>query len=99
MEETDETDDADESDDPDDDDDASPEFQPGSHGQGIAFDRAQWFDLLKWAHHSGALSQEQRLQIVRMGRLIQNGRRLTHKQDEQVREMIGLVQSLGYRFT
>jgi hypothetical protein len=33
-----------------------------------------------------------------MGRLIQRGRRLTQKQDEQVREMLVLVQSLGYRF-
>jgi DNA-binding response OmpR family regulator len=66
---------------------------------GISFNRAQWFDLLKWAHHSGALTPEQRMQIVRMGRLIQKGRRLTRKQDEQVREMIALVHALGYRFT
>ena len=64
---------------------------------GISFNRAQWFDLLKWAHHSGALTPEQRMQIVRMGRLIQKGRRLTRKQDEQVREMIVLVRTLGYR--
>jgi hypothetical protein len=37
------------------------------------------------------------MQIVRMGRLIQNGRKLTKKQDEQVREIIVLVQTLGYR--
>ena len=67
-------------------------------GYGIAFNRQQWFDLLKWSHHSGALSQEQRMQIVRMGRLIQKGRKLTQKQDEQVREMMVLVQTLGYRF-
>jgi len=65
---------------------------------GISFNRQQWLDLLKWAHHSGALSQDQRMQIVRMGRLIQRGRKLTQKQDEQVREMLSLVQSLGYRF-
>ncbi|MDO9035282.1 MAG: hypothetical protein Q7U51_08780, partial [Methanoregula sp.] len=65
---------------------------------GISFNRQQWFDLLKWSHHSGALSHEQRMQIVRMGRLIQNGRKLTPKQDEQVREMMALVQTLGYRF-
>jgi DNA-binding response OmpR family regulator len=65
---------------------------------GFSFNRTQWFDLLKWAHHSGVLSQDQRLQIIRMGRLIQKGRKLTRKQDEQVRELIGLVQSLGYRF-
>ena len=37
------------------------------------------------------------MQIVRMGRLIQKGRRLTNKQEEQVLEMIALVQRLGYR--
>jgi hypothetical protein len=73
------------------------DFGPPS-GYGISFNRQQWFDLLKWSHHSGALSQEQRMQIVRMGRLIQNGRKLTQKQDEQVREMMVLVQTLGYRF-
>jgi chromosome segregation ATPase len=99
MEDQDDPEGTDETDEPDEDDGSSPEFQPGFSGQGIAFDRAQWFDLLKWAHHSGALSQEQRIQVVRMGRLIQKGRRLTHKQDEQVRELIGLVHSLGYRFS
>jgi hypothetical protein len=39
------------------------------------------------------------MQIVRMGRLIQKGRKLTHKQEEQVKEMITLVQAQGYRFT
>ena len=87
--------------------DAGIEEVPGSSGEmpgpanhsGVAFNRAQWLDLLKWAHHSGALSQEQRMQIVRMGRLIQKGRKLTRRQDEQVREMIVLVQTLGYHFT
>lgn len=73
------------------------DFGPPS-GYGISFNRQQWFDLLKWSHHSGALSQQQRMQIVRMGRLIQKGRKLTQKQDEQVREMMVLVQTLGYRF-
>ncbi|MFA4877814.1 MAG: response regulator [Methanoregula sp.] len=66
---------------------------------GFSFNRTQWFDLLRWSHHSGALSQEQRMQIVRMGRLIQRGRRLTTKQEEQVMEMITLAQTLGYRFS
>ena len=66
-------------------------------GHGISFNRQQWFDLLQWSHHSGALSQVQRMQIVRMGRLIQKGRKLTQKQDEQVREMLALVQTLGYQ--
>ncbi|MCX6698398.1 MAG: response regulator, partial [Methanomicrobiales archaeon] len=45
-----------------------------------SFDRTQWLDLLKWARHSGALSQDQRLKIIRMGRLVQKGRKLTNKQ-------------------
>lgn len=69
-----------------------------SAGSAFSFDRSQWFELLKWAHQSGALSQDQRLQIVRMGRLIQKGRKLTNRQDEQVRELLSLVHSLGYRF-
>ncbi len=73
------------------------DFMTTPSGYGISFNRPQWLDLLKWSHQSGALSQEQRMQIVRMGRLIQNGRKLTKKQDEQVREIIVLVQTLGYR--
>lgn len=65
---------------------------------GFSFTKAQWLDLLRWSHHSGALSQEQRMQIVRMGRLIQRGRKLTRKQEEQVMEMLTLAQALGYRF-
>lgn len=39
------------------------------------------------------------MQIVRMGRLIQKGRKLTRRQDEQVRKMMVLVQTLGYHLT
>jgi DNA-binding response OmpR family regulator len=63
----------------------------------FSFNRKQWFDLLKWAHHTTTLSHDQRLQIVRMGRLIQKDRKLTRKQEDQVKEMITLVQMLGYR--
>jgi len=76
----------------------SDDFGTSPSSYGISFNRQQWLDLLKWSHHSGALSQEQRMQIIRMGRLVQRGRKLTRKQDEQVREMIVLVQTLGYKF-
>jgi hypothetical protein len=66
-------------------------------GQNIAFNRTQWLDLLKWSHHCEGLTQDQRMHIVRMGRLIQKGRKLTKNQEEQVLEMIALVQRLGYR--
>ena len=71
---------------------------PSSHGV-FTFDRRQWFELIKWARHSGTLSHDQRIQILRMGRLIQNNRKLTKKQEDQVNEMIALVEALGYRPT
>jgi hypothetical protein len=37
------------------------------------------------------------MQIVRMGRLIQKGRVLTNKQEEQVLEIIAVAQRCGYR--
>jgi hypothetical protein len=66
-------------------------------GPAFSFNRRQWLNLIKWAHHSEALSRDQRLQIIRMGRLIQKNRRLTTEQEVQVREMIALVQALGYK--
>jgi hypothetical protein len=66
------------------------------HG-GFSFNRNQWMDLLKWAHHSGVLSQDQHLKIVRMGRLIQKDRKLTKKQQDQIREIIAFVYAMGYR--
>ena len=63
----------------------------------LSFNSTQWLDLLKWAHHSDALSKDQRLRIVRMGRLIQKDRKLTKKQQEQVREILSSAAALGYR--
>ncbi|MCU0630632.1 MAG: hypothetical protein MUF37_05740, partial [Methanoregulaceae archaeon] len=62
----------------------------------ISFNSTKWLDLLKWAHHTDALSKEQRLKIVRMGRLIQKDRKLTKNQQEQVREILSMATSLGY---
>jgi hypothetical protein len=89
-------------------DEIEPEGEPGQDyavpddataisGPVFSFNRRQWLGLIKWAHHSGALSRDQRLQIIRMGRLIQKNRRLTREQEDQIREMISLVQALGYR--
>ncbi len=66
-------------------------------GPAFSFNRRQWLGLIKWARHSESLSHDQRLQIIRMGRLIQKNRRLTKEQEEQVGEMIALVQALGYK--
>ena len=65
---------------------------------GFAFNRQQWFELFTWARHADGITTDQRSQIMRMGRLVQQGRRLTQKQEAGIREMIELVHSLGYRF-
>jgi hypothetical protein len=84
-----------------DDEDAAPDTPNAApvSGSDIAFNRARWLDLLKWSHHCDALEPDQRMQIVRMGRLIQKGRKLTKHQEEQVLEMIALVKRLGYRIS
>ncbi|MDD1696040.1 MAG: response regulator [Methanoregula sp.] len=76
---------------------SSDEYQEPVPAGGFSFNRNQWMDLLKWAHHSGALSQDQRLKIVRMGRLVQKDRKLTQKQQDQISEIIAFVYALGYR--
>ena len=69
-----------------------------STAQGTApFNRRQWFDLVRWAHSEPSLSRDDKLRIVRLGRLIQTGRRLRPKQEEQVAELVSLAYSLGYK--
>jgi len=83
--------------------DTRDEYEPDNNdeasgsGQNIVFDRTAWLNLLKWSHHCDALEPEQRMHIVRLGRLIQKGRKLTKNQEEQVLDLITLVKSLGYR--
>ncbi|MEI6292984.1 MAG: response regulator [Methanomicrobiales archaeon] len=75
----------------------TPEVSGGTvPGEEISFSSTQWLDLLKWAHHSDALTKDQRLKIVRMGRLIQKDRKLTKKQQEQVSEILSSASALGY---
>ena len=62
-----------------------------------AFSRQQWFDLVKWAHNAGALSHEERLRMVKFGRLVQKGRRLTGRQEAQLAELMLLAHAKGYR--
>jgi DNA-binding response OmpR family regulator len=66
-------------------------------GQNMVLNRTQWLDLLKWSYHCDALSPDERMQIIRLGRLIQKGRKLTRRQDEQVLELVARAQRLGYR--
>jgi len=64
---------------------------------GRMFDRQQWFDLVRWAHNTPSLSREEKLRFVRLGRLLQRGRRLSQTQDEQVKELVSLAYSMGYK--
>jgi DNA-binding response OmpR family regulator len=61
------------------------------------FSRQQWFDLMKWAHNADALSHEDRIRFVKLGRLIQKGRRLTGRQEAQLAELVTLAHAMGYR--
>jgi len=75
-----------------------PEPTGATAAAGLAtFSRQQWFDLVKWARNTPALSHEDRLRIVRLGRLIQKGRRLTRRQEAQLSELVTLASSMGYR--
>lgn len=87
---------------PDESEDSDAETQEGIAGgetpaAGTTFNRRQWLDLIKWAHHAEALSREDRIRIVKLGRLIQQGRRLTPRQEEQLAGLVALAGAMGYR--
>jgi DNA-binding response OmpR family regulator len=65
-------------------------------GGEISLTRSQWLDLLKWARHSESLPEDERLKIVRMGRLVRKDGKLGKKQQEQVREILSSAYALGY---
>jgi Response regulator receiver domain. len=89
----------DESEDTGDEDAASPAeiSGDGAPAAGATFNRRQWLDLIKWAHHADTLSREDRIRIVKLGRLIQQGRRLTPRQEEQLAGLVALAGAMGYR--
>ncbi|MEI7432819.1 MAG: response regulator [Methanomicrobiales archaeon] len=66
-------------------------------GGDISLTRSQWLDLLKWARHSEAMSEDERLKIVRMGRLVQKDGKLGKKQQGQVREILSSAYARGYQ--
>jgi DNA-binding response OmpR family regulator/predicted nucleic acid-binding Zn-ribbon protein len=87
---------------PDESEDGDAETQEGisgreAHAAGTTFSRRQWLDLIKWAHHAETLSREDRIRIVKLGRLIQQGRRLTPRQEEQLAGLVALAGAMGYR--
>ena len=73
----------------------------GSYGN-LAISRDRWLDITKWAHHTTAVTEEQRKDLVanlmRLSKLVQKGRHLTNRQEQEIRVLMARVQSLGYRF-
>ena len=85
-------------DDEEDEDDDESTSGEGQVSEGTpAFSRQQWFDLMKWAHNADALTHEDRIRIVKLGRLLQKGRRLTGRQEAQLEELVTLACARGYR--
>ncbi len=76
----------------------SEETADSEHAAGLpSFGRQQWLDLVKWAHNTDTLSHEDRIRIVKLGRLIQKGRRLTRRQEAQLAELVALARARGYQ--
>jgi hypothetical protein len=64
--------------------------------------RDRWLDITKWAHHTKAVTEEQRRDLIanlmRLSKLVQKDRHLTNRQEQEIRALVARVQSLGYRF-
>ncbi len=82
--------------------------QPTAPAQGaqmppdLVVSRERWFDMIKWVHHAEHIPPEEQKELlgnlVRMSRLVQKGRHLTSRQDEEIRALFARIQQAGYRF-
>ncbi|HNX17862.1 MAG TPA: response regulator [Methanoregula sp.] len=75
----------------------SQSYQLPSNIGGPAFGRQQWFDLMKWAHNTDTLSRAERIKIVKLGRMLQQGRRISGRQEAQLEEIVMLARARGYQ--
>lgn len=68
----------------------------------LVISRDRWLDITKWAHHTTSVTEEQRkdllASLMRLSKLVQKGRHLTNRQEQEIRVLLSRVQSLGYRF-
>jgi hypothetical protein len=64
--------------------------------------RNLWFDMIKWVHHTTSVPEEQRKSLLsdlmKMSRLVQQGRHLTSRQETDMRSLLARMKALGYRF-
>lgn len=80
-----------------------PHPEPSRSAPGdLVISRDRWLDITKWAHHTTAVTDEQRKDLIanlmRLSKLVQKGRHLTNRQEQEIRILVARVQSLGYRF-
>jgi hypothetical protein len=68
----------------------------------LTISRDRWMDIIKWAHHTESIGDEQRkdllANLMRLSKLVQKGRHLTNRQEQEIRVLVARVQGLGYRF-
>jgi len=68
----------------------------------LTVSRDRFMDIIKWAHHADTLSPEDRKSLIadlmRLSRLVQKGRHLTNRQEQEIRAVVARAWSLGYRF-
>jgi hypothetical protein len=58
--------------------------------------------MIKWVHHTTSVPEEQRKSLLsdlmKMSRLVQQGRHLTTRQETDMRSLLARMKALGYRF-
>ena len=68
----------------------------------LVVSRERWFDMIKWVHHAEHIPPEEQKELlgdlVRMSRLVQKGRHLTSRQDDEIRALFARILQTGYRF-
>lgn len=81
---------------------AAPYVPPRASTGDLMISRDRWLDIIKWAHHSEALQPGDRKNLIadlmRLSKLVQKGRHLTNRQEQEIRALVARVQALGYRF-
>jgi hypothetical protein len=83
---------------------AAPTPSPDSSRQPADWvvNRNLWFDMIKWVHHTTSVPEEQRKSLLsdlmKMSRLVQQGRHLTSRQETDMRSLLARMKALGYRF-
>ncbi|WAC05828.1 MAG: response regulator [Methanoregula sp.] len=67
-----------------------------------SMNRNLWFDMIKWVHHTDKVPEDKRKSLLsdlmKMSRLVQQGRHLTNRQETEIRTLLAKMKALGYLF-